>query len=80
MKICISVSDDIAAKVDALAEELRTSRSLIYATAANQFVARYSERKEKLDKVYGPPVSAPPTPFRRMMANNIRKERGGHKW
>jgi metal-responsive CopG/Arc/MetJ family transcriptional regulator len=80
MRFTISVSDDIAADVDQLAAELHESRSAIYALAAAQFVARHSERKAQLDKVYGPPVLPPPTPFRRQMAKNIRKARGGHAW
>jgi hypothetical protein len=80
MKFTISVHDDMALNVDALAAELNESRSAIYALAAAQFVARHSERKAQLDKVYGPPVSAPATPFRRLVARNIRKARGGHAW
>jgi hypothetical protein len=80
MKISISVPNDIAARVDTLAAKLGKTRSWVYATAALQYAARYSELTAKLDRVYGPPISRPPTPFGRIMAKNIHKARGGHTW
>jgi metal-responsive CopG/Arc/MetJ family transcriptional regulator len=80
MKISISVPDDTAFEVDDLAKLLGVSRSHVYAVAANNYVGRHSERRAKLDVVYGAPTSLPPSPFRRQAAKNLRKSRGGHFW
>ena len=80
MKISISVPDDLAREIDQIATEFGRSRSFIYSVAAQQYVGRHSERRARLDTIYGPPVSSPPSQFRKSMARSIRKSRGDHEW
>lgn len=55
MKTAISVSDRLFAAADVLARKLGVSRSRLYATALEEFVAKHQAAKvtERLNAVYG---------------------------
>lgn len=54
MKMAVSLPDDLFAEVDALASELGTSRSKLYAAALREYLARHRPDAvtAALDRVY----------------------------
>lgn len=54
MKTAVSIPDDLFAEADALAKDLRTSRSDLYSRALREYVARHSPDRvaEALDALF----------------------------
>lgn len=57
MKTAISLPDELFAEADSLARRLGMSRSRLYATALEDYIARHQAKRvsERLDAVYGTP-------------------------
>ena len=74
MKTAISIPDEIFESADALANELGVSRSQLYATAVEEFVAKHRGRDvtAKLNEVYAEEPSEIEAALRTAQARSVR--------
>ncbi len=76
MKTAISIPDKIFRSADALAKRLGVSRSELYATAVNEFLAKHRSRHvtARLDEVYSEEDSSTPSSLTQMQARSLPHE------
>jgi metal-responsive CopG/Arc/MetJ family transcriptional regulator len=74
MKTAVSIPDDVFEEAEALAGELKTSRSELYSRALREFAARHGPDRvtEALDEVFAG-AGAGPDPFARRAAARVLK-------
>ena len=75
MKTAISLPDDLFAAAESLAGRLGVSRSRLYATALEDYIARHQARRvsERLDAVYGPQEPGLDPSLQRAQAKVLRR-------
>jgi metal-responsive CopG/Arc/MetJ family transcriptional regulator len=75
MKIALSIPDDLFASAEALAKRLGVSRSGMYATALQDFVAKHrlTSVTERLNAVYASHDGAPDEALREIQARSLEK-------
>jgi metal-responsive CopG/Arc/MetJ family transcriptional regulator len=75
MKIALSIPDELFDSAEALCKRLGLSRSRLYATALEDFVAKHQAKKvtERLDSVYASQQSRVDQATRRLQARSLRK-------
>ena len=76
MKTAISVPDELFASADSLAQEMRISRSELYATAVAEYVAKHrsADVTAKLNAVYADLPSGVDHALRRAQARSVAEE------
>ena len=76
MKTAISVPDELFASADSLAQEMRISRSELYATAVAEYVAKHrsADVTAKLNAAYADLPSGVDHAFRRAQARSVAEE------
>jgi metal-responsive CopG/Arc/MetJ family transcriptional regulator len=76
MKTAISIPDKIFRSADALAKRLGVSRSELYATAVNEFLAKHRSRDvtARLDEVYSEENSSMPSGLTQMQVRSLPHE------
>jgi metal-responsive CopG/Arc/MetJ family transcriptional regulator len=76
MKTAISLPDELFSAADSLADRLGVSRSELYATALEEFVAKHSEDEitARLDHLYAAEPSALDAPLRRAQRRSLGAE------
>ena len=76
MKTAISIPDKIFRSADALARRLGVSRSELYATAVNEFLAKHRSRHvtARLDEVYSEEDSSMPSGLTKMQTGSLPHE------
>ena len=76
MKTAVSLPDQVFKAAEALAGRLGMTRSRLYATAIEEFVARHQARRvsEKLDAVYGQASSKLDPAVRKAQARALKKD------
>ncbi len=76
MKTAVSLSDDLFASAQALAERLGVSRSHLFATALAEFLAKHQGRKvtAQLDAVYSTQSSTLDPAVRRAQIRALRTD------
>jgi metal-responsive CopG/Arc/MetJ family transcriptional regulator len=76
MKTAISLPDELFSAADSLADRLGVSRSELYATALEEFVAKHSEVEitARLDHLYTTEPSALDAPLRRAQRRSLGTE------
>ena len=79
MKIAVSIPDDLYGQAETLAKRLRLSRSGLYATALQDFLAKHHGRKmtERLNAVYATEDSRLDPSLRRAQRRSVARE---SKW
>ena len=77
MKTALSIPGDLFASADALAKRLGLSRSRLYASAVQEFIAKHKSRNvtERLDAVYASNDSSLDDTIRQGQARSIDKSR-----
>jgi len=75
MKIALSIPDDLFESAEVLSERLGVSRSRLYATALEDFVAKHHARKvtQRLNAVYASQDSRVDRGTRRLQARTLSK-------
>jgi metal-responsive CopG/Arc/MetJ family transcriptional regulator len=75
MKVALSLPDDLFNSAEALSKRLGLSRSRLYATALEDFVAKHQSKKvtERLDAVYASHESRVDRGTRRLQARSVAK-------
>lgn len=75
MKLALSIPDELFESAEALSKRLGLSRSRLYATALEDFVAKHQARKvtERLDAVYASQESRVDRATRRLQARSLGK-------
>lgn len=75
MKTALSIPDDLFASADALAKRLGLSRSRLYASALQEFIAKHKSKNvtERLNAVYSSQDSSLDETLRRVQARSIDK-------
>lgn len=75
MKTALSIPDELFASADALAKRLGLSRSRLYASALQEFIAKHKSRNvtERLDAVYASHDSSLDETLRQAQARSIEK-------
>jgi metal-responsive CopG/Arc/MetJ family transcriptional regulator len=75
MKIALSIPDDLFASAEALAKRLGVSRSAMYASALQDFVAKHRSKSvtERLNAVYASHDGAPDDALREIQARSLEK-------
>jgi metal-responsive CopG/Arc/MetJ family transcriptional regulator len=75
MKIAISIPDELFDSAETLSKRLGVSRSRLYATALEDFVAKHQARKvtERLNSVYASEDSRVDRATRRLQARSLSK-------
>ena len=75
MKIALSIPDELFDSAETLSKRLGLSRSRLYATALEDFVAKHQAKKvtERLDSVYASQESRVDQATRRLQARSLRK-------
>jgi metal-responsive CopG/Arc/MetJ family transcriptional regulator len=75
MKIALSIPDELFDSAETLSKRLGLSRSRLYATALEEFVAKHQGKKvtERLDSVYASQESRVDQATRRLQARSLRK-------
>ena len=75
MKIAISIPEELFDSAETLSKRLGLSRSRLYATALEDFVAKHQAKKvtERLNSVYGSEDSRVDRVTRRLQARSINK-------
>jgi antitoxin MazE6 len=75
MKIALSIPDELFESAEALGKRLGLSRSRLYATALEDFVAKHHARKvtERLNSVYASQNSRVDRATRRLQARSLKK-------
>lgn len=78
MKITISITDELFDSAETLSKRLGLSRSRLYATALEDFVAKHRLKKvtERLNSVYASQDSRVDRATRRLQARSLSK----HPW
>ena len=73
MKIALSIPDELFDSAETLSKRLRLSRSRLYATALEDFVAKHQAKKvtERLNSVYGSHDSRVDRTTRRLQARSL---------
>ncbi len=73
MKIALSIPDELFDSAEALSKRLRVSRSRLYATALEDFVAKHQAKKptERLNAVYPSHDSRVDRGTRRLQARSL---------
>ncbi|HEY3042488.1 MAG TPA: hypothetical protein VGJ39_00580 [Vicinamibacterales bacterium] len=81
MKIALSIPDELFDSAETLSKRLGLSRSRLYATALEDFVAKHQARKvtERLNAVYASQESRVDRATRRLQARSIDKN-DKHAW
>ncbi len=76
MKTAISLPDTLFAAADRVAKKLRMSRSQLYATAVEEFVAQHDSQEvtERLDAVYGQQPASVDVVLEKLQARSLPKE------
>jgi metal-responsive CopG/Arc/MetJ family transcriptional regulator len=75
VKTAISLDKSLAERVDALAEELRVSRSHLFVLAVQEFIQRYDNHKllESLNVAYGDSSDVEERTWRKRMRDQHRR-------
>ena len=75
MKTAISIPDDVFQAADDVAQQLRMSRSELYANAVAEYVAKHraADVTARLDEVYGREPSGLAPRLRRAQARSVGK-------
>jgi metal-responsive CopG/Arc/MetJ family transcriptional regulator len=75
MKLALSIPDDLFAAAETLSKRLGVSRSRLYATALEDFVAKHQAKKvtERLNALYASEDSRVDQGTRRLQARSLRK-------
>jgi len=75
MKIALSIPDELFDSAETLRKRLGLSRSRLYATALEDFVAKHQAKKvtERLDSVYASQESRVDQATRRLQARSLSK-------
>jgi antitoxin MazE6 len=75
MKTAVSLPDPLFKAADALADRLGMTRSRLYATAIEDFIARHQARtvSERLNAVYGSESSALDQSTRKMQSKRLKR-------
>jgi metal-responsive CopG/Arc/MetJ family transcriptional regulator len=75
MKLALSIPDELFDAAETLSKRLGVSRSRLYATALEDFVAKHQARKitERLNAVYAQEDSRVDRPTRRLQARSVSK-------
>ncbi len=75
MKIALSIPDDLFASAEALAKRLGVSRSRMYASALQDFVAKHKSKSvtDRLNAVYASRDSTLDETLRQMQARSLEK-------
>ena len=75
MKLALSIPDDLFASAETLSKRLGLSRSRLYATALEDFVAKHQAKKvtERLNAVYASQDSRVDRDTRRLQARSLGK-------
>jgi metal-responsive CopG/Arc/MetJ family transcriptional regulator len=75
MKTAISLPDPLFKAADALADRLGMTRSRLYATAIEDFIARHQARtvSERLNAVYGSEPSALDRPMKKAQSKRLKR-------
>lgn len=75
MKIALSIPDELFASADVLARRLGVSRSRLYASAVQDFVAKHKAKNvtERLNAVYASQDSSLDETFRQLQARSLEK-------
>jgi metal-responsive CopG/Arc/MetJ family transcriptional regulator len=75
MKIALSIPDELFDSAELLSKRLGVSRSRLYATALEDFVAKHQAKKvtERLNAVYASQVSRVDRATRRLQARSLDK-------
>ena len=78
MKIALSIPDDLFEAAETLGKRLKVSRSRLYATALQDFVAKHQAKKitERLNAVYASGNSRVDRVTRRLQGRSLR----GNEW
>jgi metal-responsive CopG/Arc/MetJ family transcriptional regulator len=76
MKIAISISEELFDSAETLGKRLGLSRSRLYATALEDFVAKHQARKitERLNSMYASQDSRLDRATRRLQARSLNKK------
>lgn len=77
MKTALSIPDDLFASADALAKRLGLSRSRLYASALQEYIAKHKSKTvtERLDAVYASHDSSLDDTVRQAQARSLEKNR-----
>lgn len=75
MKTALSIPDDLFASADALAKRLGLSRSRLYASALQEFIAKHKSKNvtDRLNAVYASQDSSLDETLRQIQARSIEK-------
>ena len=75
MKLALSIPDDLFASAETLSKRLGLSRSRLYATALEDFLAKHQAKKvtERLNAVYASQGSLVDRDTRRLQARSLGK-------
>ena len=78
MKIALSIPDELFDSAETLSKRLKVSRSRLYATALEDFVAKHQAKKvtERLNTVYASQDSRLDRATRRLQARSLAQ----HPW
>ena len=75
MKTALSIPDELFASADALAKRLGLSRSRLYASALQEFIAKHKSKNvtERLNTVYASQDSSLDETLRQIQARSLEK-------
>ena len=82
MKVALSIPDELFESAESLTKRLKVSRSRLYATALEDFVAKHQAKKvtERLNAVYASQDSRLDRTTRRLQARSLPQNRGSRAW